>query len=145
MCLQPALDGHEVDVGGRGGQPRPGRLAHEPGLDRDPARPERSDELGPADIEVAVDVLDPGVGCLAGSLDRVPAVGEHDDLIGADEKLTGDTGDLLFAVPEADPGQVAGVLGAHAEVTVDSFGRHPLAKPSEAARSSLAVGLVPPG
>ena len=52
-------------------------------------------------------------------------------------------GDLLLALAQGEPGQVADLLAAEAEVGVDAGGREPGPQPGEASGPGGAVGLVP--
>ena len=83
------------------------------------------------------------VGRLAARLDRVARVGQDDDLVAADEELPGVPGDLLLAVGEGEPGEVAHVLAADPEVGVDPGGREAGAEAGEPGRSGRPVGLLP--
>ncbi len=51
--------------------------------------------------------------------------------------------DLLLTLGEGEPGQVAHVLAAHAEVGIDAFVGEPRAQAPEARRTRGSVGLRP--
>ena len=95
--------------------------------------------------QVVADVLDPGTGRLTPSLDVVPRVREDDDLPCPDEELARVPRDLLLAVGEDEPGQVAAVLAPDPEVRVDADAVEPGAEPFEAGGPGRRVGLRPAG
>ncbi len=105
--------------------------------------PSGGEQRGPARGQVVGDVLDPGAGRLAPRLERVARVGQHHDLVGRDQEATGMAGDLLLAVAEDHPGQVADLLAAEPEVGVEAGLGEAGAQPGEARRARGAVGLLP--
>ena len=78
-------------------------------------------------------------------LDRVARVGEHRQVVPADEELAGRAGDLLLAVAQGEPGQVAHVLRADAEVRVDTRVGEARPQALETSRPGRPVGLGPGG
>ena len=132
---------------GRGGrEPLPDGVRHEAGLDRDPPRPDRRHELRPARRQVVVRLEQPRLRRLAPGLDRVARVGEDDDVRPpADQELAGVAGDLLLALGEREPGQVAHVLAPDPEVGVDAGLREPGPEPRQPSRPGGPIRLVPAG
>src|SRR6266508_4599324 len=118
-------------------------MADEPRLDGDPSRTYRSNHLGPALGEVAVDVLNARFGRLAAGLDRVAAVGEQDDLLAADDEVAG-CGAVL-AVPKRKAREVPHVLVADPVIGVDALAVQALAESRQAPRSGDSIGLLPAG
>ena len=114
-----------------------------PASTADAPRPDRRQQLRPARRQVVVGLDEPRLRRLAARLDRVARVGEDHDLVGADEELAGVAGDLLLAVAEREPGQVAHVLAPDAEVGVDAGLREPRPQAAEAGRAGGPVGLGP--
>jgi hypothetical protein len=57
----------------------------------------------------------------------IPAVGQDYDLVRADEEPARVACDLLLALGEHEPGQVARVLAADAEVAINALPRQTLA------------------
>ena len=143
--LDPALDRHELDVRRGRGEAPPHRLRDEARLDRDPARPDRRHQLGPAGRQVVVGLDDARVGRFAPGLDRVARVGEDRDVLGTDQELARVAGDLLLALAEGEPGQVAHVLAADPEIGVDPGVGEALPQAREPRRPGGAVGLGPAG
>ena len=117
--IQPST-GTSSTSGAAAASRAPDGVRHETRPRRRPAA-RRSTRRAPASAwarsRVAVD--DPRLGRLPLGLDRVARVGEQDDLVAAHEELARGPGDLLLAVGEDEPGQVAHVLAAHPEVGVD--------------------------
>ena len=107
--------------------------------------PTRADEIGPARLEVAVDLGEPRVRRLAPGLDRVARVGEEHDLVAPDQELARRARDLVLAVLEREAGQVAGVLGPDAEVRVDAGVGEPGAQPGQASGPGRPVGVATSG
>ena len=101
--LDPALDGDQLDVRGRGRQSLPGRVRDDDGLDGDTPHPDRGEHLRPPRREVVVHVDDPGVGRFAMGLDVVARVGQHEEVLAADQELARGAGDLLLAVAQRNP------------------------------------------
>ena len=143
--LDPAFDRHELDIGRRRREAVPGRVRDEPRLDRDPASTDRRGEVRPSLRQVAVGLDEPCLGRLAAGLDRVARIGQHDDLVPTDQELARRAGNLLLAVAEREPGQVAHVLGSNAEVGVDPGFLEPRPQAAETGRAGGAVGLDPVG
>ena len=143
--LDPAFDRDELHVRRGRLEPPPEGVADEPCLDADPARPERGEELRPPRGQVGGDRLVSGFRGLASRLDRVPAVGQDDDLVASDEELARVPGDLLLAVPQAEPGEVAHVLRPRAEVDVEAVAGEALPDPGHPVRSCRAIGISPAG
>ena len=119
------------------------RLWDEAGLERDPPRPDRGDQLGPAARQVVVHVHDARVGRLAAGLDRVARVGEDQQLVRPDQELAGRSRHLLLAVAEGETRQVARVLGPDAEVGVDTRLGEAGSKPRQPGRTGGPVRLRP--
>ena len=143
--LQPALDRHELHVRGGSGEALPGGMGDETGLHADSPGADGRDQLRPARREVAIDLGDPGVRRLTPRLDGVPGVGQDHDLVAAHEELAGGAGDLLLAVGQREPGQVAHVLAADTEVGVDPGAGEPVTQASQPPRPSRAIRVQPAG
>ena len=141
--LDPAFDRHELDIRRGRGQALPQRMRHEPGLDGHPPRPDRLDEGRPAAGQVVIRLEQAGVRRLRPGLDRVARVGQHDDLVGSEEESSRVAGDLLLAIAQGEPGQVAHVLRAEAEIGVHADRGEPVAHALDAIRPGGSVGLVP--
>ena len=143
--LDPAFDRDQLDVRRGLLEPPPQRVRHEPGLDSHPLRPDRRHERSPFLRQVVPRVLDSGAGRLLPRLDRVARVGQDDDVAPADEELAGVARDLLLALAEYEPREVARVLAADAEVGLDAVLSEPRPNAGEPGRPGRPVRLGPTG
>ena len=143
ILLDPAFDRHELDVWRGGSKTLPDGVRDERRLDTDPLRTDRADELGPAGLEIAVDDLDPGLRRLAARLDLVARIGEQDEIVARHQELPGVAGDLLLAVGEGEPREVAHVLAADAEVGIDACAGESIADPFATNGARRPVSLLP--
>ena len=143
--LQPTLHRDELHSWCGGRQATPDCVRHQAGLDRDPARTDRVEQIRPSRRQVVVCLELAGLRRLPARLDRVARVGQHRDLVPADQELAGVAGDLLFAIGQRETGQVAHVLATDAEVRVDSGAVEPCPQPRETSWSSRPVRRVPRG
>ncbi len=143
--LHPAFDRHEIHLGRRSGELGPERMADEPRFHADPPRPEGAQQFWPAGREVVRDRLDAGAQRVAAGLDGVSAVGEHHDLVAADEELPRVPGDLLLAIAEHEAGQVAHVLAPDPEVRVQAVFGQAQPHPMKSLRPARPIGIVPAG
>ena len=139
---QPST-GTSATSGAAVGEPSPRRVRDEHRPRRRPLRPDRRDQLRPARGQVVIDLDHAGVGRLAARLDRVARIGEDHELVAADEELARRAGDLLLAVAEREPRQVAHVLRADAEVRVDTGVGEARPQAFEPSRPGRSVGLGP--
>jgi len=143
--LDPALDRDELDLRRGRHQSIPERVGHEPGLDTDTLRPDRGDQLGPAGRQVVVCLEEARLGRFAPDLDRIARIGEDDDFVRGDEEPPGVARDLLFAVTEREPGQIAHVFAPDAEVGADPGVGEPSRETGQACRSGGPVRFEPAG
>ncbi len=103
----------------------------------------RCREVGPARRQVAVRLRHANLGRLATKLDRVPRIGERDDLVATDQELPRRARDLLLALGEREPGEIAHVLGPDAEVRIDPGAGEACPQPRQAGGSGGDVGRGP--
>ncbi len=75
--------------------------------------------------------------------DRVPRIGEDPDVLEPDQEFARVARARDLALVEGQPGEVAHVLPAHAEVAVDALLGHPLPKSRQALRACHPVCLGP--
>ncbi len=143
VLVDPGVRRDQLHVGRRGGQRLPERVGHVPGRHRDPARPDGRQKRRPVGREVACQLLEPRAGGFSAALERVPRVGEDDDLVGRHEEAAGLAGHLLFALAQHHPREVADLLAPDAEVGVDAGLGEAGPQPGEAHRTRRAVGLLP--
>jgi hypothetical protein len=120
-------------------------MRHEPRLDADPPRADRSGELRPARRQLAVDRREPRLRCFATRLDGVSRVGEDHDLVATDEELPGTPRGPLLPLCEREPGQVAHVLPTHTEVGVDAGVGKASAEALQPGRPRGTIRLLPTG
>ncbi len=118
-------------------------MGHEPRLHGDPPRSDRLEKIGPSFREILVDLDEAGLWRLPSCLDRVPRVGEDGHLIRRDQELSGAAGDLFLALAKREPGQIAHVLAAYAEIGVDARLGETRPQPLEARRTRRTIGVIP--
>ena len=80
---------------------------------------------------------------LAAGLDRVARIGQDRQRLAAEQELARVAGDLLLALAEGEPGEIAHVLAPDPEVGVDAGLREARPDALEAGRTRRPIGVVP--
>ena len=118
-------------------------VAYEAALDGDSFRTGARDDFRPDCPKVVGGGRDAGFRRLRDGLQAVAGVGQHYDLVARDQEAARVAGHPVLAVFQAEPRQIAHVLGPDAEVGVDALTGETGPQSSQTGRAGRPIGLGP--